>query len=196
MLRVFGCAFFAAIRLTSAAAGTVAANSLPPSVCGPHPEDVSQCNRQDMGSCGNACCVVDFAWEKPPALAHEEVAQALGSGLDGQYEHVTGGEPDPPEDKRAFHIERPRPFQFALQGLHSAPKYRGENADIININIAADTRGSGSIVRMFSVSRIHGALGDNGQNYKTLAYLASALGVSSGEFDIVHGCGAEPAKLV
>lgn len=55
------------------------------------------------------------------------------------------------------------------QGRHNAPKYSGLNGDILNFAIYAPKSGaSSSVLRMFSLSRIHGALGDNGQNYKSL----------------------------
>ena len=54
----------------------------------------------------------------------------------------------------------------AGQGRHDAPKYHGINGDILNFAIYQTSRAS--VLRMFSVSRIHGALGDNGQNYKSL----------------------------
>ena len=42
----------------------------------------------------------------------------------------------------------------------------------------------------FSISNIHGALGDGGQNYKSLVYLLKNFATTSGYSDptIVHGC--------
>ena len=55
-----------------------------------------------------------------------------------------------------------------LEGRHNAPKYFGANGDILNFAIYEGDAPTSSVLRMFSLSRIHGALGDNGQNYKTL----------------------------
>ena len=63
------------------------------------------------------------------------------------------------------------------QGRHDAPKYYGTNGDILNFAIY-QTSGA-SVLRMFSVSRIHGALGDNGQNYKSLSFLAEKIQIQS-----------------
>jgi len=44
------------------------------------------------------------------------------------------------------------------------------------------------VLRMFSLSRIHGALGDNGQNFKSLSFVAKKL--FNGDIKIKYGCGA------
>ena len=64
------------------------------------------------------------------------------------------------------------------QGRHDAPKYYGTNGDILNFAIY-QTSASSSVLRMFSLSRIHGALGDNGQNYKSLSFLAEKMQIQS-----------------
>ena len=54
--------------------------------------------------------------------------------------------------------------------------------------IAADggADDDGAVVRMFSVSLINGALGDEGQNYKNLASISRDL---ASEPSVVYGCG-------
>jgi len=120
----------------------------------------------------------------------------LNEGIDGHYSYVTGGDPNPGDDLRPYNISKPRRYEFILQGRHSTPLYNGTNADILNFNIAA-TDDNGSELSMFSSSRIHGALGDAGQNFKTLSYLADALapklGVHSAMLKVVYGCGSSPA---
>ena len=49
--------------------------------------------------------------------------------------------------------------------------------DTLNFNIKQD--GDTMTLRLFSISNIHGALGDHGQNYKTLSVLLKALAVLS-----------------
>ena len=46
------------------------------------------------------------------------------------------------------------------------------------------------VMRASSVSGIHGALGDGGQNYKSLVYLLKNFATTSGYSapTIVHGC--------
>ena len=102
------------------------------------------------------------------------------------FSYVTGGDPNPADDKRPKNITKPKGFKFVFQGRHGAGKYSGPHADILNFAIYES--GTGSVLRMFSLSRIHGALGDRGQNYKTLAFLAQKLD-SNSKLTPVHGCG-------
>lgn len=163
-------------------AGDSAVQALPLSVCGSDPSKVIDCDKPDMGSCGNACCVADLTFpNSEPAKVYGSLKSAL-SELD-EYEFVGGTDLSP------FNITKPEPFKFIAQGRHSAPKYSGENADILNFAIYADAS-KGSTVRMFSVSRIHGALGDNGQNYKTLAFLSKKL-AGNVKLAVRHGCGMQ-----
>ena len=48
--------------------------------------------------------------------------------------------------------------------------------------------GNTSALRMSFRARIHGALGDNGQSYKTLQYFTEALSPKA-QIGIVFGCG-------
>lgn len=163
-------------------AGDGAAQALPLSVCGPDKSKVVDCDKPDMGSCGNACCVADVTFpDSEPAKVYGSLKSAL-SELD-DYEFVGGTDLSP------FNITKPEPFKFIAQGRHGAPKYSGENADILNFAIYPDAS-KGSTVRMFSVSRIHGALGDNGQNYKTLAFLSKKL-EGNAELAVRYGCGMQ-----
>ena len=67
-----------------------------------------------------------------------------------------------------FGLDKVRSLEglFRIQGRHDAPKYNGTNGDILDFAIYA--KSDSSVLRMFSLSRIHGALGDNGQNFKSL----------------------------
>lgn len=173
---------------------------VPPSVCGPHPETVKNCDMPDLGSCGNACCVAELDLSMDPAEAYSHTLSVLKGLQDVGYSYVTGGDPDhdhvlfddphPEDDLRHFNITTPKPFKFLFQGRHDAPKYKGPNGDILNFAIYES--GSGSVLRMFSISRIHGALGDHGQNYKTLHFLSDKL--TSREPRRVHGCGLPMAS--
>jgi len=167
------------------------ASPLPPSACGPdQPSTAKDCNHADMGSCGNACCFVEFDSKSQSAEAHKELMSLLKSGLDGHYTYVTGGHPDPTDDLRPFHVKQ---AQFILQGTHSTPLFNGSNSDIIDVTFVDST------VRMFSSSRVHGALGDNGQNYKTLAHLHSMVPKTQNEVSdlrILYGCGGDDTDRI
>ncbi|CAE8621678.1 unnamed protein product [Polarella glacialis] len=178
---------------TSSAVFSPTASNPSPSVCGDDPAKVADCEKSDMGSCGNACCVVELAFPNLGAAdVYSSVKSLLESKVDGTYEYVSRGSPNPVDDLRPFKISQPEEFQFILQGRHSAPQYKGENADILDFAIYKTSTG-GSVLRMFSLSRIHGALGDAGQNYKTLAYLSHQLDANS-KLTVQHGCGSAIEK--
>lgn len=160
----------------------------PASVCGADPTNVEDCNRPDLGSCSNACCLLEVELKDTPEAVYASLTGLLKSKVDGQYDYITGGDPNPGDDLRQYNITSPAAFQFILQGSHSAPKYFGENADILDFTIAKF--GEGSSLRMFSLSRIHGALGDHGQNYKNLAYLTKHLPIATSPLNIkvLYGC--------
>eukprot|EP00930_Biecheleria_cincta_P038157 TRINITY_DN26217_c0_g1_i1.p1 TRINITY_DN26217_c0_g1~~TRINITY_DN26217_c0_g1_i1.p1 ORF type:complete len:362 (-),score=67.14 TRINITY_DN26217_c0_g1_i1:229-1314(-) len=154
----------------------------PPSVCGSDPSKVVDCDKPDLGSCGNACCIAELAFpQTEPASAFASLKSLLSTlGSDG-YEFVGGADLTP------YNITKPELFKFVAQGRHSAPKYSGANADILNFAIYEDASG-GSVIRMFSLSRIHGALGDHGQNYKSISYMKHHF-TPEGKVTVKYGCG-------
>lgn len=175
------------------------ASDLPPSVCGPvSPSPVVDCDHSDLGSCGNACCTLEVSADLAPEDAYSRIYSALNSSVDGQYRYSTGGYPvNPGDDLRQYNIA----YQFILQGRHDCPNFYGENGDVFDISISKATAEDGTIastLRMFSLSFIHGALGDNGQNYKTLTYFLQNVfegtGVNYGT-TIVHGCGSATKRV-
>ncbi|CAE7739689.1 unnamed protein product [Symbiodinium sp. CCMP2592] len=121
-----------------------------------------------------------------PQTVYHHALDVLKSLKDHGYSYITGGDPNPGDDLRHYNIEKPKNFQFIFQGRHDSPKYSGPNADILDFTIYK--KGSGSVLRMFSISRIHGALGDAGQNYKTLAFMADMMGASKKPVP-KYGCG-------
>nr|ABI14326.1 unknown [Pfiesteria piscicida] len=177
----------ASLMYAAMAALGVLAVGASPSICGADPTKVADCDHPDYGSCGNACCLVSMDSLQTPEATYKELKALLASNIDGTFSYVTGGDPNPGDDLRQYNISKPKPFQFILQGRHDAPKFHGENGDIIDINIAATA--TGSSIRMFSLSRIHGALGDAGQNYKSLAFIKESLKGAYGELTVLHGCG-------
>ncbi|CAE7667954.1 unnamed protein product [Symbiodinium sp. CCMP2456] len=162
------------------------------SVCGPSPSKVPDCDKPDMGSCGNACCLAELALAMDPAKAYAQTLDVLKGLQEDGYSYVTGGDPNPGDDLRPYNITEPKSFKFIFQGRHDAPKYKGPNADILDFAIYES--GSGSVLRMFSLSRIHGALGDAGQNYKTLSFMAEKLDASKKPVP-KYGCGLTNAHV-
>ena len=168
---------------------------------GAEPSTVPGCDRVDLGACGNACCLVDL-----PIPAHGDANRTehayllvkqflLAGGPDGSYEYVHSADKagHNPSDNLT---EYPIPWNYIFQARHTTA---GGYVDTINLNLREDPYPpiggpSNAVLRIFSVSNIHGALGDNGQNYKNIQYLIanSFLDKAFGAGDLIvrHGCGA------
>jgi len=136
----------------------------------------------DMGSCGNACCAAEFPSSLVSASLFNKIAVYLKSGgADGlfNYSGGTGG----------LSIATPDgSWSSIFQGTHTTFKKR--YIDTINFAIRK-LPGSGSTVRIFSISSIAGALGDMGQNRRTVSFLGSELGL--GPMAVLFGCGGTPS---
>jgi len=172
-------AILAAVAIASAFAND--------SSCGPDsPSSVKDCSKVDHGSCGNACCTVDVklgATENITSHTYETIVGYLKSGgEDGSYAYVTGADAagnDPSDDLTPYGI----PWSYIFQGTHTTT---GGYVDTLNFNIAKVDASGSATLRIFSISNIHGALGDNGQNFKNIAYL-----IEGRSTEIVYGCGAQ-----
>uniref|UniRef100_A0A7S1WXY9 Uncharacterized protein n=1 Tax=Alexandrium catenella TaxID=2925 RepID=A0A7S1WXY9_ALECA len=144
------------------------------------------CDKPDMGSCGNACCALDVHLGMSPRDAYDAAAGFLSSGGgDGAYSLVNGTMPygeHPADDLTAMSMT----WKYIFQGKHTTSG-RGY-VDTLDFNIRSDSPDS-CVLRAFSISDIHGALGDAGQNYKTLAYMLKALGVDPAGAALLYGCG-------
>mmetsp|Transcript_49834 Transcript_49834/g.112171 ORF Transcript_49834/g.112171 Transcript_49834/m.112171 type:complete len:271 (-) Transcript_49834:30-842(-) len=149
--------------------------------CGTYSSD--DCKIKDMGSCGNACCSMEFAADASPA----EVAASLKSylvegGMDGLFQ--LKGE----KDLTAY----PVAWTWIAQGSHTT--YRERYIDTLDFNVRPDGNGA-TIVRAFSISDVAGALGDMGQNHRTLSIVSKDLKWESPV--VKFGCGDElPVSLM
>jgi len=136
----------------------------------------------DMGSCGNACCAAEFPSSLEPASLFDTIRAHLKTGgTDGLFNY-TGG-------SGGLNLATPEgPWTTIFQGTHTTFKQR--YVDTINFAIRKSPQG-GSMVRIFSISDVAGALGDAGQNRRTVALLGSKLGL--GPMAVLFGCGASPS---
>ncbi|KAK3232714.1 hypothetical protein CYMTET_56955 [Cymbomonas tetramitiformis] len=158
------------------------------SSCGPEqPSKVKDCEHSDLGSCGNACCTVSQVSTKNPTAVYDTIKKYLEQNGGDGFSYVTGPDDaghNPSDDLRKYNIT----WKYTMQGQHTTS---GGYTDTLNFNVFDSGNGLTGI-RAFSVSNIHGALGDNGQNYKTLAYMLRGM---FGELQIVYGCGEQtPAE--
>jgi hypothetical protein len=135
----------------------------------------------DTASCGNGCCSAQFTVDKKPQEVSYSVQAYLKSGgVDGLFGLVGAA------DAIAY-----QGWYSILQGTHTTfiKKYN----DTLNFAIRPLPQG-GSMVRVFSISDIMGAIGDAGQNHRTVTLLGSALDL--GPMTILFGCGAAPSYPV
>ena len=144
---------------------------------GAQPSTVPDCDRPDMGSCGNACCVVDITIEKTSAAAVYKLAKRMleigPGGFTYSNKPDTAGH-NPGDDLTPYGI----PWQYIFQGTHTTA---GGYIDTVDFNVKADKTDASTVtLRVGSVSGVHGSLGDNGQNYKTIAFFAKNTFSGSG----------------
>mmetsp|Transcript_28488 Transcript_28488/g.62339 ORF Transcript_28488/g.62339 Transcript_28488/m.62339 type:complete len:188 (+) Transcript_28488:203-766(+) len=145
--------------------------------------DSNPCPRVDAGTCGNACCAIDYSVPASTASARDSLLKILqAGGPDGRYSlpPLEGGRSGF-TDLRPFRVEA----DFIGQAVHTTA---GRNyQDTINLAISSGADGTASRVRAFSISNIGGALRDSGQNNRNLRLLMEQMGAR--EEAVVFGCG-------
>ena len=171
------------------------------------------CDKWDQGSCGNACCVLDVHVDGAVDDAYDALAAYLESGGgDGLYAkaptsdtvgHVSEDdqgdypfqfspalslccEPSRHRATRGASVlisTQALPWRYTTSGFHATS---GGYVDQLKFSVGV-TSGGNAKVRMSSISGINGALGDMGQNYKNLAFLAAGLGWDPPT--VAFGCG-------
>lgn len=138
------------------------------------PSTVSDCQNVDFGSCGNACCRLQFTVDEDPLAAMQKLNSSFADGgADGYFKlQMTHEKTLGFADIRAF--KPPGGYEFIGQ-VHHTTSGPAHYVDEVNFNIrpqqcaeGVDCSASGSIIKAFSTSLIAGALGDNGQNYKNI----------------------------
>ena len=167
--------------------GAAAAATTPfESTCGKDSK-VADCDHPDLGSCGTACCSLEVNLTTSAPLAYGEIKAFLETG--GQdasyaYSNYTDAAGHDPSDALPDGI--PGGFQYIWQGTHAT---KGGYVDTLNFWVKP-IDGLSATLGLFSISNIHGALGDGGQNYKSLVYLLKNFATTSGYSlpTIVHGC--------
>jgi len=142
------------------------------------PSKVQDCQNLDMGSCGNACCKLQFTVQEDTATAMKMLNSSLAKGgPDGYFTlQMTAEGTLGFGDLRPYKIE----YDFIGQVHHmtSGPMHYNDTIDInIKPQECADQEcsGHGSVIKAFSLSLIGGALGDNGQNYKNILMIMKGV---------------------
>jgi len=147
------------------------------------------CDKWDQGSCGNACCVLDVHVDGAVDDAYDALAAYLeGGGGDGLYakapaSDTVGHVSEDDQGDYPFQFSPALPWRYTTSGFHATS---GGYVDQLKFSVGV-TSGGNAKVRMSSISGINGALGDMGQNYKNLAFLAAGLGWDPPT--VAFGCG-------
>ena len=190
-----------------AAAAAAAAAAEHNSTCGlADPSPVPDCENADLGSCGNACCTVNVTgisgFHNTTELYNHLVGYLKAGGEDASFSYVTGPDShgnNPSDDLTPYGIA----WDYILQGTHTT--YPGGYVDTIDIAIfseasaavkqqargKSDKATSEFSLRAFNIAGIHGALGDHGQSYKSLAYMTKGAFGDDVKITKVFGCGQQ-----
>merc|ERR1712224_737123 len=132
------------------------------------------CDHPDLGSCGNACCLLEIDYQRTCEDVQTAIAKHLESGgPDGRWQHswtsdgtISWSVLDPPY----------KGWSAIGQYKHLTAKY--QFVDTINFNLKGNA--TSCTLRAFSISGIAGALGDGGQNFKNLASAMRSFGPDLG----------------
>jgi len=163
------------------------------------PSKVEDCQNVDFGSCGGACCKLDFNVQGTTMEVVNRLNMTLSTtGPDYYYwPQMTA------EGVRGFAdltvMGSPMGFDYIGEVSHttSGP---GHYVDYIRFNIRNSTaamNGSYSVVRVHSISGIGGALGDNGQNYKNImTAMKAAFGMDIRATSVDGSCSGGSSTFV
>ena len=148
---------------------------------------LADCDHPDLGSCGTACCVLQSDLTTSALLAYGEIKAFLETGGgDGSFTYVNGSDAAGHDPSDTLPDGIPGGYKYIWQGTHAT---KGGYVDTLNFWLKP-VDGTRATLGMHSQSGIHGALGDRGQNYKTLAYLLKKFPTTSGYSapTVVYGC--------
>ena len=92
------------------------------STCGADsPSSVPDCDHNDLGSCGNACCAIEFELPLSVKAAYTAGKGFLTTkGTDGSYTYNTGKDAaghNPGDDLTQYHI--PGGWSYIFHGTHT-----------------------------------------------------------------------------
>ena len=146
--------------------------------------EAPDCDNVDLGSCGNACCLMEYYLEESPEVVADLLRQKLDQGgLDGRFdlERMNDGSRGIIDYSRAD-----APFFMGKFKHHTASfKY----VDDISLQWEPSTAEGLTKLRAFSISLIGGAYGDAGQNFKNIHLFMKTFFEDMYEPTILLGCG-------
>ena len=146
------------------------------------------CDRPDFGTCGNACCklLVQFSNVSSVSLMRSLNDSLASGGPDQRYTLLpTAESPYGFGDLRPYH---PEAVSFIGQAEHLTSNHT--YIDTLNFLLLKESANA-AMLKAFSISRIGGAYGDDGQNFKNIVLLLNSLGLEYKELEF-EGCSPVP----
>ena len=143
------------------------------------------CDREDCGSCGNACCNMLYYFDISVDKLLSEMQSLFDrgeNGPDGRY-----FEQPMAEGGKGFADLTPYNLSVSYIGQVFHETASGKYNDTVDMTFATDSDTNGSWLKIFSISQIGGAWCDDGQNYKNVVTLVKALKATYTETNIL-GC--------
>lgn len=176
--------------------GSAAATADFPGTCGLGNTKDPDCAYGDMGSCGNACCSVKVRFASSAEAVTRDLMQFfVEGGADGAFKAATtwGDFFNITDGCRKLNPEETT-NTYLCQATHTTTGSYHFN-DTVNVLVGptstAESGAVSTVVTLFSVSQVAGALGDAGQNFKNLAMVYEALTTEGEEMSplvSVFGC--------
>jgi len=149
---------------------------------------VEHCDKIDVASCANSCCVVQFSLQAGDGDLHGLLLQFLSSGGEGNGEYRLVADAAPFDTSSRSITAN---FKNALQIQHKSGDAFTETITM-NMFSASDM----FKITAMSISDQHGTISDHGQNYKNLVFMFSrAFGIDARLLVIKYGCGNGPELI-
>lgn len=150
------------------------------------------CDNPDFGSCGNACCKLQFVFKGVDTITLKESLNSTiyEGGPDGLYiPAITALGHFCIDDLRPYD----KPVHFIGQAYHYSAVSHWQDTVDFTIAPSDDSDDGDSKLFMFSISNIGGAYGDDGQNYNNIMQLVSSLGLPYSMKHLDESCSAAAA---
>merc|ERR1712166_727513 len=145
----------------------------PAGSCGSKPTP-ADCGKPNFGTCGNACCKVQFTTTlNSDQLATFLTKKLTAGGSDGGFVL----QPNAEGSVGLAHFPSINNIQYLGTAYHQTfgPAHYRDTINIAIFHASSVTPHTNSVLEVFSTSQIGGAYGDAGQNYKNIMMVADQL---------------------
>merc|ERR1711865_705093 len=180
---IIGLLFFAALSL-AAPVHLAGLPTDPAGSCGTQPTPAN-CSQINFGTCGNACCKMQFTTTlNSDQLATFITKKLSAGGSDGGF----ALQPNAEGSVGLVHFPSINNIQYLGTAYHTTfgPAHYNDTINIGIFHASEVTPHTNSMIEVFSSSQIGGAYGDAGQNYKNIAMVVDELVLLNSK--VLFGC--------